>query len=260
MPRQAARIFDEYLAAAARAGDRKAFSALAERWQPKMMAHAYRLIGEREAARDVVQEAWADMVKGLGRLDDARAFPAWAYRIVTRRAADAIRKRQRDRKLGAAYAAETASSAQRVEPIETGADAGPLNAALASLPAEQRAAIARTITQGARLILADEPIASLDPASSRKVMNTLDRVNREDNVTVIVSLHQVDYAKDYCKRTIAMRDGEVVFDGPSSELTPQFLQELYGEHSSELFADGAREAREPASRPVAEKDLAVATS
>jgi len=147
MPRQAARIFDEYLAAAARAGDRKAFSALAERWQPKMMAHAYRLIGEREAARDVVQEAWADMVKGLGRLDDARAFPAWAYRIVTRRAADAIRKRQRDRKLGAAYAAETASSAQRVEPIETGADAGPLNAALASLPAEQRAAIALFYTE-----------------------------------------------------------------------------------------------------------------
>ncbi|HAI32385.1 MAG TPA: phosphonate ABC transporter ATP-binding protein, partial [Thalassospira sp.] len=109
-------------------------------------------------------------------------------------------------------------------------------------------------------ILADEPIASLDPASSRKVMNTLDRVNREDNVTVIVSLHQVDYAKDYCKRTIAMRDGEVVFDGPSSELTPQFLQELYGEHSSELFADGAAKAAEPVTRPIAEKDLAVATS
>ncbi|MBS8274281.1 phosphonate ABC transporter ATP-binding protein [Thalassospira tepidiphila] len=125
---------------------------------------------------------------------------------------------------------------------------------------QQRAAIARTITQGARLILADEPIASLDPASSRKVMNTLDRVNREDNVTVIVSLHQVDYAKDYCKRTIAMRDGEVVFDGPSSELTPQFLQELYGEHSSELFADGAAQAAEPAVKPIAEKDLAVATS
>lgn len=125
---------------------------------------------------------------------------------------------------------------------------------------QQRAAIARTITQGARLILADEPIASLDPASSRKVMNTLDRVNREDNVTVIVSLHQVDYAKDYCKRTIAMRDGEVVFDGPSSELTPQFLQELYGEHSSELFADGATAAKEPAARSVAEKDLVIATS
>jgi phosphonate transport system ATP-binding protein len=125
---------------------------------------------------------------------------------------------------------------------------------------QQRAAIARTITQGARLILADEPIASLDPASSRKVMNTLDRVNREDNVTVIVSLHQVDYAKDYCKRTIAMRDGEVVFDGPSNQLTPAFLQELYGEYSSELFADGSDDTAKPVAEPVAKKDLAVATS
>lgn len=125
---------------------------------------------------------------------------------------------------------------------------------------QQRAAIARTITQGARLILADEPIASLDPASSRKVMNTLDRVNREDNVTVIVSLHQVDYAKDYCKRTIAMRDGEVVFDGLSTQLTPAFLQELYGEYSSELFANGSDDAEKPVAEPAARKDLAVATS
>lgn len=123
---------------------------------------------------------------------------------------------------------------------------------------QQRAAIARTITQGARLILADEPIASLDPASSRKVMNTLDRVNREDNVTVIVSLHQVDYARDYCARTIAMREGEVVFDGPSIELTPEFLHELYGEHSSELFAPAPDAV--PAKGRVAEKDLAFASS
>ncbi len=123
---------------------------------------------------------------------------------------------------------------------------------------QQRAAIARTITQGARLILADEPIASLDPASSRKVMNTLDRVNREDNVTVIVSLHQVDYARDYCARTIAMRDGAVVFDGPSTELTPEFLRELYGEYSSELFAFAPDDV--PAKSRVAEKDLAFVSS
>ncbi len=123
---------------------------------------------------------------------------------------------------------------------------------------QQRAAIARTITQGARLILADEPIASLDPASSRKVMNTLDRVNREDNVTVIVSLHQVDYARDYCARTIAMRDGAVVFDGPSTELTPEFLRELYGEYSSELFAPAPDDV--PAKSRVAEKDLAFVSS
>ncbi|MCR9214285.1 MAG: phosphonate ABC transporter ATP-binding protein [Proteobacteria bacterium] len=101
---------------------------------------------------------------------------------------------------------------------------------------QQRAAIARTIVQGAKLILADEPIASLDPASSRKVMDNLERINREDGVTVLVSLHQVDYAIKYCPRTIAMRQGEVVFDGPSDQLTPQFLQQLYGSESVELLA------------------------
>ena len=102
---------------------------------------------------------------------------------------------------------------------------------------QQRAAIARTIVQGARLILADEPIASLDPASSRKVMDNLARVNRDDGATVLVSLHQVDYAIKYCPRTIAMRDGEVVFDGASEQLTPDFLRALYGADSIELTAE-----------------------
>jgi len=101
---------------------------------------------------------------------------------------------------------------------------------------QQRAAIARTIVQGARLILADEPIASLDPASSRKVMDNLARVNRDDGVTVLVSLHQVDYALEYCPRTIAMRSGEIIFDGLSKKLTPAFLKELYGSDSIELMA------------------------
>ncbi|MDX1737303.1 MAG: phosphonate ABC transporter ATP-binding protein [Alphaproteobacteria bacterium] len=100
---------------------------------------------------------------------------------------------------------------------------------------QQRAAIARAITQGAEVILADEPIASLDPASSRKVMNTLEKVNKEDGVTVLVTLHQVDYALRYCPRTIAMRHGEIVFDGESKLLTPDFLAELYGEESIELL-------------------------
>ncbi len=101
---------------------------------------------------------------------------------------------------------------------------------------QQRAAIARTIVQGARLILADEPIASLDPASSRKVMDNLARVNLNDGVTVLVSLHQVDYALKYCPRTIAMRAGSIVFDGPSAKLTPAFLRQLYGSDSIELAA------------------------
>lgn len=122
---------------------------------------------------------------------------------------------------------------------------------------QQRAAIARALTQGARLILADEPIASLDPASSKKVMNTLERINKEDDITVVVSLHQVDYALKYCPRTIAMRDGVVVFDGPSAELTPEFLRELYGDESVELFADPAP-SKTPVSAPIREEELALA--
>lgn len=122
---------------------------------------------------------------------------------------------------------------------------------------QQRAAIARALTQGARLILADEPIASLDPASSKKVMNTLERINKEDDITVVVSLHQVDYALKYCPRTIAMRDGQVVFDGPSEQLTPAFLRELYGDESAELFADPAP-SKPSVSTPVREDELALA--
>lgn len=103
---------------------------------------------------------------------------------------------------------------------------------------QQRAAIARTLVQGAELIIADEPIASLDPSSARKVMDILGNLNREDGTTIIVSLHQVEYALKYCPRTIALRAGKVVYDGPSEALTPAFLGELYGAESEELFLPG----------------------
>jgi phosphonate transport system ATP-binding protein len=101
---------------------------------------------------------------------------------------------------------------------------------------QQRAAIARTLVQGADLILADEPIASLDPESSRNVMEILARINREDNCTVIVSLHQVEIALKYCPRVVALHQGKVVFDGAAVELTPELLRELYGVQVEELFA------------------------
>jgi RNA polymerase sigma factor (sigma-70 family) len=142
MTRRTARLFDEYLAAAARAGDRDAFGRLAERWQPKLLAHAWRLMGEAEAARDVVQDAWADIVRGLARLDDSALFPAWAYRIVSRRAADAIRKRGRARRIGTAYAAQAPQAGDASLRMETAADAGPLAKAIAGLPPEQRATVA----------------------------------------------------------------------------------------------------------------------
>ena len=107
---------------------------------------------------------------------------------------------------------------------------------------QQRAAIARTLVQGAKLLIADEPIASLDPSSARKVMNILRDLNENDKITVMVSLHQVEYALNYCPRTIALRHGEVVYDGPSETLTPAFLAELYGAESEELFLPGLNEA------------------
>ena len=103
---------------------------------------------------------------------------------------------------------------------------------------QQRAAIARTLIQGAEILIADEPIASLDPSSARRVMDILSTLNKDDNITVLVSLHQVEYALNYCARTIALRNGEVVYDGPSSALTPTFLGELYGAESEELFLPG----------------------
>jgi len=102
---------------------------------------------------------------------------------------------------------------------------------------QQRAAIARALVQKAKILLADEPIASLDPESSRRVMDILADVNKRDGITVLVSLHQVDFAIRYCPRTIAMKEGRIVYDGPSSALTPAFLCELYGAEGATMFAD-----------------------
>lgn len=132
---------------------------------------------------------------------------------------------------------------------------------------QQRAAIARALVQRSKVILADEPIASLDPASSKRVMETLKDINTQDGITVVVSLHQVDYAVRYCPRTIALRDGEVVYDGPSNALTPAFLHELYGAASDELILDGGASHAEPKDAaapvvrsPVRTPALAIATA
>jgi len=103
---------------------------------------------------------------------------------------------------------------------------------------QQRAAIARAMVQGAKVILADEPIASLDPESSRKVMDILAKVNQEDKCTVVVSLHQVNVAIKYCPRTVALHKGRVVYDGPSKALTPILLRELYGAEADDILALG----------------------
>ena len=93
---------------------------------------------------------------------------------------------------------------------------------------QQRAAIARTLVQNSEIIMADEPVASLDPAAADRVMQTLSQINSEDKATVLVSLHQIEYALRYCSRIIALKDGELIFDGQSSETTPEFFTRLYG--------------------------------
>jgi phosphonate transport system ATP-binding protein len=93
---------------------------------------------------------------------------------------------------------------------------------------QQRAAIARVLTQGARTLLADEPIASLDPESARRIMELLHEVNQSDGITVVVSLHQVDMATHYCPRIVALKEGRVMFDGPSEAVTASLLAEVYG--------------------------------
>jgi phosphonate transport system ATP-binding protein len=121
---------------------------------------------------------------------------------------------------------------------------------------QQRAAIARTLVQGAELLIADEPIASLDPGSARRVMDLLADMNRRDGITVLISLHQVEYALSYCPRTIALKGGKVVYDGASDALTPALLCSIYGAEMNELFAHGS----EPASPQRKENGSAAATA
>lgn len=112
---------------------------------------------------------------------------------------------------------------------------------------QQRGAIARALTQEARLILADEPIASLDPASAERVMETLCTINREDGVTVIVSLHQIDHAFKHCHRIIALKDGAVAYDGTTEGISPQEIASLYGVEGLDLVKDA---------RPKDDQDMA----
>ena len=92
---------------------------------------------------------------------------------------------------------------------------------------QQRVAIARALAQQPTVILADEPVASLDPKIARQVLGYLRQVAQELGITVLCNLHQVDYAKEFAERVVGMSKGSVVFDGPSSELTDDILHRIY---------------------------------
>ena len=92
---------------------------------------------------------------------------------------------------------------------------------------QQRVAIARALMQKPKILLADEPISSLDPKNAQRVMDDMLKINREDGITIICNLHSLDVAKKYCDRLIGLSDGKVVFDGVPDELTTEISKELY---------------------------------
>lgn|SRR5690625_3481510 len=91
----------------------------------------------------------------------------------------------------------------------------------------QRVAIAKTLCQRPKIILADEPVASLDIASSQVVMDYFQRVNKKKNMTILINLHDVDLARKYCQRIIALKDGKVYYDGKAGDLDEKQLEKIY---------------------------------
>jgi phosphonate transport system ATP-binding protein len=112
---------------------------------------------------------------------------------------------------------------------------------------QQRVAIARALVQEPQIVLADEPIASLDPRNTRVVMDALQRINRHHGITVLCNLHSLDLARSYCDRLIGMAAGRVVFDGAPQELNDAAARELYGIEAKEALGE---EAPEGAMAPV----------
>ena len=102
---------------------------------------------------------------------------------------------------------------------------------------QQRVAIARALMQDPRIILADEPIASLDPMNAQIVMDTLRRIHDEDGRTIVCNLHTLDTARRYCDRIVGMHAGRIVFDGTPDELTTAAAREIYG--ADETFSEAA---------------------
>jgi phosphonate transport system ATP-binding protein len=121
---------------------------------------------------------------------------------------------------------------------------------------QQRVAICRALVQEPKLILADEPVASLDPRNAKIVMDALRRINRHHGITVICNLHSLDLARAYCDRLIGMANGRLVFDDAPAALTAQAARDLYGLEAAEVVdAPGAS-----AAEPVGEAGSAAATA
>ena len=92
---------------------------------------------------------------------------------------------------------------------------------------QQRVALARTLNQSPTIILADEPVAALDPVTANMVMSDFERINKEMNISILINIHHVDLALKYATRVIGIRDGEIVYDGPSKDVTQEVLDVVY---------------------------------
>jgi RNA polymerase sigma factor (sigma-70 family) len=137
---------EELLVLGSQAGDREAFAGLVNAWQERLWRHAYRLTASDDAAWDIVQEAWVHITKGIRRLEDAAAFPAWAFRIVTNKWADRMRREGRRKRLEDDLSQE-AKNAQRAAPPDANRCAS-LKEALARLPGDRRALLALHYAEG----------------------------------------------------------------------------------------------------------------
>ena len=91
----------------------------------------------------------------------------------------------------------------------------------------QRVALARTLAQNPEIILADEPVAALDPVTAKQVMDDFKKINQDMNISILINIHHVELALEYTDRIIGIREGKGVYDGPSSEVTQEILDEIY---------------------------------
>ncbi|MDA0188024.1 MAG: phosphonate ABC transporter ATP-binding protein [Proteobacteria bacterium] len=114
----------------------------------------------------------------------------------------------------------------------------------------QRVAIARALVQQPKLMLADEPIASLDPLNAKVVMDALRTINREDGITVLANLHTLDTARTYCDRIVGLMEGRVVFDGTPDQLTDRQAREIYGAEADDAFSEGVTSTSLRPAQPV----------
>lgn len=101
---------------------------------------------------------------------------------------------------------------------------------------QQRVALARTLAQNPQIILADEPVASLDPVTARQVMDDFQRINQDMNITVIINIHHVELALQYASRVVGIREGRIVYDGPASKVDQEILDSIYQGEREEATA------------------------